>query len=178
MTENDEGALARRPRQVEHEPLREYHRRELLEQHGRAYAELKLAIAFTDGLDGVAAKIARNWKATKPLSGPDFAAALLGGRGTKRNPVVVLGPSNLIGIDFDGGSGRSLSRELVPGGWPKTIAVRSGRIDGGLHLWFRPPAGAGPAKIELSGDGLEIARDGYLVCPPSLHANGRPYTFA
>ena len=152
-------------------------RRDLLERHGRAYGELGLAIAFTDGVEGDSAKVARGWKQAKPLPDPEFAAGYLAGRGARRNPVVTLAASNLIGVDIDGEDGRRRSEELVPRGWPITVTVRSGRAGVGLHLWYRAPAGAGPMKVELSGDGIEVSKDGYLVAPPAVHASGAVYAF-
>ena len=151
-------------------------RLELLEQHGRAYGELRLAIGVTDGLEGDAAKRSRHWQ-SRPfrLAGADHRAGILRGIG-ERNPVISLAASNLIGVDVDGEAGRALCHELVPGGLPSTVVVRSGRADGGLHLWYRPPGGSRPAKIEFSGDGLEVSSDGYLVCPPAIHGDtGRLY---
>jgi putative DNA primase/helicase len=91
---------------------------------------------------------------------------------------VVLRASGLIGADVDGEGGRSLSRALIPSGWPATVTVRSGRADGGLHLWYRAPEGEWPAKIEFSGKGLKTSSDGYLVAPPALHGEtGAEYAF-
>jgi hypothetical protein len=33
-------------------------------------------------------------------------------------------------------------------------------------------------KIELGPEGLEIAKEGYFVCPPARHPSGRIYSFA
>jgi hypothetical protein len=66
----------------------------------------------------------------------------------------------------------SSSAKLVPGGLPPTVAVRSGRADGGLHLWYRLPLGAGKAKIQFA-DRLTLSADGYLICPPSWHAEAQ-----
>lgn len=151
----------------------------LLEAHGRAYGRLRLAIAWTDGLEGAAAKEARNWQKNPTVLANEEHGAGLFRRGLKRNPVVALAASNLIGIDIDGEHGRALLRRLLPGGLPTTVAVVSGREDGGHHLYYRPPARAQPAKIEFSGNGLTLSRDGYLVLPPALHGEtGRAYAFA
>ncbi len=155
-------------------------RLELLGRFGRLYGELGLAIAFTDGLAGDAAKAvtSKGWNRTERLPHAARGEALLTSRGLRRNPVVVLRASGLIGVDVDGVGGRSLSNRLVPTGWPATVTVRSGRVDGGLHLWYRAPAYEFPAKIELSGSGLKTSRDGYLVAPPSLHGDtGAEYAF-
>lgn len=153
-------------------------REKLLQRYGRCYGTLGLAVSWTDGIEGFAAKTARHWQ-TRPDRLPDeaFAAALFR-RGLSRNPVVSLKASNLIGVDVDGEAGRSLVQQLIPGGLPETVSVETGRADGGHHYWYRPPQGDWPAKIEFSGDGLELIRDGYLVIPPALHGDtGRPYRF-
>lgn len=150
----------------------------LLERHGRAYGHLRLAIAWTDGLEGAAAKVSRGWQRNPiRLANADHGAGLFS-RDLTRNPVVSLRASKLVGVDVDGEAGRRLVRELVSDGFPLTVAVRSGRADGGHHLWFRPCSGARHHKIEFSGDGLELVTDGYLVIPPAIHGEtGQPYRF-
>jgi hypothetical protein len=152
-------------------------RAETLELHGRTYAGLHLAIAFTDGIEGEGAKIARGWKGTKPLSDPEFAAGYLAARGARRNPVVVLGTSNLIGVDVDGEQGRALLRRLGVE-FPRTVTVVSGRTDGGCHLWYRRPTDApiGVVKVQFSRE-VTVSADGYFVVPPALHPEGRVYSF-
>jgi hypothetical protein len=157
--------------------------RALLERCGRAYGDLGLAVAFT--VDTTAEndlfKVVKGWEATRPLPDGNFGASLLAGRGERRNVVVVLANSRLIGLDIDGQGGRRLRQELVPEGFPRTVGVRSGRVDGGIHLWFRPPPGAKVAKhkIEFKSDGrLVMSKNGYLLCPPSWHAEARvSYSF-
>jgi Bifunctional DNA primase/polymerase, N-terminal len=146
-------------------------RREELERHGRCYGGLHLAVAFTRSLRlaGDDYKTVVGWKATKPLPGGDFGAAYLAGRGERRNPAVVLSSSLVLGIDIDGEAGRELVRELVPGGLPPTVAVRSGRADGGMHLWYRPPVEAAKLKVQFA-DKLTLSADGYLIAPPAWHA--------
>ncbi len=145
-------------------------RRELLERHGRAYGELRLAVAFTVGLTGERAKESRFWQSNPhKLSTPDEGAAILAGRGFDKNPVVSLRAANVVGVDVDGPAGRLLVRKLLPGGFPATVTVQSGRADGGIHLWFRPPVGCRTHKIEFSAEGLKVSSDGYLVAPPAIH---------
>jgi Bifunctional DNA primase/polymerase, N-terminal/Primase C terminal 1 (PriCT-1) len=154
-------------------------RAEILERHGREYGRLRLAVGWTLGLEGDDAKVSRHWQSSPDrLADEEHGAALLAGRGSRRNPVVSLRASGLIGVDVDGEPGRTLVRELVPAGLPRTVIVASGREDGGHHFWYRPPADCAHAKVEFSGDGLKLSTDGYLVIPPSLHgATGRPYSF-
>jgi hypothetical protein len=149
-------------------------RRELLERCGAAYGELHLAIAFTDGIRGEAAKQnTKGWKATEPLASAEQGQAIMGSA-LARNPVVCLRASGLIGIDIDGEHGRTLTKHLEVR-LPRTVAVKTG--DGG-HLWFRSPENCPPdvVKVQLS-DKLTTSADGYLVCPPARHPNGHTYLF-
>lgn len=104
-------------------------RAELLEQHGRAYGDLRLAVAFTAGLEGDDAKrvTARGWDRTPRLADPEQAAAIVRTRGERRNPAVVLRPSALVGVDVDGREGVELLRLLVPEGMPRTVAAQGAR---------------------------------------------------
>jgi hypothetical protein len=150
----------------------------LLERHGRGYGVLGLAVAFTDGIVGDDAKrvTRKGWPATPPLADGDFGAALLKGRGERRNPVVVLGASGLLGIDVDGPEGAELTRQIAPGRLPPSVTVETGK---GWHIYYRRPSWpADVAKIELGPEGLEVAKDGYLVAPPALHPSGHVYAFA
>jgi hypothetical protein len=151
----------------------------LLERHGRAYGELRLAIGWTDGLEGEPAKRSRHWQSSPTLLADAEHGAGIFRRGLTRNPVLSLAASKLIGVDVDGEAGRELCRRLVPHGLPATVSVRSGRVDGGVHLWYRPPGPGHPAKVEFSAEsGLTLSKDGYLVIPPALHETGAAYSFA
>jgi hypothetical protein len=150
---------------------------DLLERYGREYGQLRLAIGWTEGIDGPAAKISKRWQSRPDrLADAEHGAGIFR-RGLTRNPVVSLKASGLIGVDVDGEAGHGLCRKLVRGGFPVTVSVRSGRPDGGVHLWFRPAEGISPAKIEFSADGLKISSDGYLVIPPAIHETGTVYEF-
>ena len=156
-------------------------RRDDLERHGRVYGELHLPIAFTVGLglENDDYKTAKGWQKTRPLPDGDFGAAHLAGRGERRNPVVVLNGGGLLGVDVDGPKGRAELRKLVALGLPRTISVRTGRADGGFHLWYRSP---GPAsrvvKIELAEKVKLVRNSGYLVAPPAVYAEtGALYEF-
>jgi hypothetical protein len=143
-----------------------------LERHGRAYGDLGLSIAWTVGLVGDDAKIARHWqKSPTRLANGDHGAGLFR-RGLTHNPCVSLRASGLVGIDIDGESGRDLAQRLV-GRFPPTVAVVTGR---GHHLWFRAQTGNRHAKIEL-GHKVTLVDDGYLVMPPALHHSGSVYRF-
>lgn len=146
-----------------------------LESHGRLYATLRLAIAFTESNEGENAKrvVSKGWDNTKPLVNADYAAGLLANRGERRNPVVVLGASNLIGVDVDSEEGRRKLLQFKV--LPKTVIVRTGN---GWHLWFRPPAPTRVVKIQFTAQRITLTRDaGYFVCPPALHPSGHRYQF-
>lgn len=88
-------------------------RLEDLDQIGRSYGEHGLAVAFTDGVEGDAAKrIRSSWNRTPRLAGPEFAAGLMARR-EKRNPAIVLGASGLLGVDLDGPEGLDRFRRAV-----------------------------------------------------------------
>lgn len=84
--------------------------------------------------------------------------------------------SRLVVLDVDpahGGEDSLLSLEQEHGPLPATVEAATG--SGGRHLYFRHPgavlrnrAGLRPG-LDLRGDG------GYIVAPPSIHPNGRPY---
>ena len=102
------------------------------------------------------------------------------GRWPNANIGIVTGEiSNLVVLDIDPqhGGDVSLARlERQFGPLPETIEAITG--GGGRHLYFAHPGGlirnrAGLAQgIDLRGDG------GYVVAPPSIHPNGRPYVWA
>lgn len=159
-----------------------------LQRHGYAYGEYRLAIAFTEDIvgDPQAKRVTtKGWDKTEPLDDGPFGAALLAGRGLKRNPAVVLRPSGLIGVDVDGPEGIAHLKRIVPEGMPRTVTVETGK-EQGYHLWYRPPGGTssltvfvelGPVSPE-SPRGIRKKTGQYLVCPPALHPSGRVYRFA
>jgi hypothetical protein len=150
-------------------------RRQVLEAHGRMYFRLGCAIAWTDDIRGDGAKrvSARGWGETQPLPEAEFAAGLFASRGECRNPALVLGPSNLIGVDVDSEQGRL--RLLGYGRVPKTVVVVTGH---GWHLWFRPPVPTRLTKIEVTAEHVKLTHGaGYFVCPPALHPSGVTYRF-
>jgi hypothetical protein len=79
-------------------------------------------------------------------------------------------------LDVDPGGEDHLRRlEAKHGALPDTRAVRTGR--GGFHLWWKytgpiqGSAGRVAPNIDVRGDG------GYCIAPPSIHENGRHYTW-
>ena len=81
--------------------------------------------------------------------------------------------SGLVVVDLDGRSG---GREtLATLTLPETLTVKTGD---GLHKYFRHPGGAVSSNSGIL-QGIDRKADGgYVVAPPSLHANGRRYRFA
>jgi hypothetical protein len=146
-----------------------------VERISRAYAELGLAVAFTDGIEGAAAKrITGSWERTRPSSNGDFVASLMAQRCQTRNPAIVVGASGLIGVDIDGPAGRELFAEMF-GRMPWTVTVLTGK---GHHLYFRPPEDAPAlAVFEFSETGVRSWREKYFIAPPALHPSGRVYRF-
>jgi hypothetical protein len=86
------------------------------------------------------------------------------------------GPGRLVVLDLDGPAAFDDARKLglldVP-----TLAAKSGRAEGGQHLYFQLPAGVDRiGNKKLLGDHIDIrAHDGYIVVPPSVHPNGNRY---
>jgi hypothetical protein len=100
----------------------------------------------------------------------------------KDNPEANIGipmgtPSQLLllDVDFWATDGRVECRADVIetlGEIPDTAEVETGR---GRHFYFRFPGGKVPAKI---AKGVDLKADGgYAVAPPSIHPNGKTYTF-
>ena len=90
--------------------------------------------------------------------------------------------SGLFVIDVDGLEGRAALEELARQGLilPETLAVTTGRADGGEHRYYRMPDGMDIRNdqnrriahhIDVRGTG------GFVVVPPSVHETGKRYTF-
>jgi hypothetical protein len=89
-------------------------------------------------------------------------------------------PSGLFVVDVDGTEGEATLNKLedMNGPLPLTREAITGR-DGGRHLYFRlgrhrvrNSAGKLGAGIDVRGGG------GYVLLPPSIHPNGRPYSWS
>lgn len=90
--------------------------------------------------------------------------------------------SGLVVIDVDGVEGRASLADLERQGLtlPATLTVTTGRTDGGEHRYYHPPpdvdirndqSGKIGAHVDARGAG------GFVVCPPSIHASGKQYSF-
>ncbi len=85
-------------------------------------------------------------------------------------------PDGLLVIDVDPRNGGDLAAlEAGNEPLPPTLAVWSGRGDGGRHLFFR--WSGGPISSRRLPAGIDVkTSSGYTVVPPSLHpATGLPY---
>src|SRR5215212_1901383 len=84
---------------------------------------------------------------------------------------IVTGPvSGVLVLDVDG---TEVEDELQKYGHPVTPMVRT--ANGGLHLYFKHPEQHVRTGIRVA-PGLDVkASGGYVVAPPSLGPNGRPY---
>jgi hypothetical protein len=149
---------------------------EMLAEHGRYAARLGLAVGFTSGIVGAAAKAARGtgsgaWNKAKVLPDEEFAAGLFVERCRTRNPIVVASCSKLVLLEVDGPL-ELLERFGIA--LPVTVCVKSAR---GWHFWFKPSPGKAPMKVQVSTDGVDVSSDGYLVMPPALHPDGPVYAY-
>ncbi|MGC8960204.1 MAG: bifunctional DNA primase/polymerase [Chloroflexia bacterium] len=85
-------------------------------------------------------------------------------------------PSGLLALDVDPRSGGDESlRELEQryGPLPRTVESLTG--GGGRHILFRCPNSMRCGKL---AEGIDIkANGGYIIVPPSVHPNGRPYVW-
>ena len=94
-------------------------------------------------------------------------------REPEANIGLVPGRSGFLVVDVDGPDGEAHAVTLGCYAEP-TMAVTTGRADGGRHLYFRHPGGEVPnlklaPKLDVRADG------GYVVAPPSIHPSGAVY---
>jgi hypothetical protein len=80
----------------------------------------------------------------------------------------------VLDVDPQHGGDASLARlEQRHGPLPTTIEATTG--GGGRHLYFAHPGGLTRNRTGLA-QGIDLRGDGgYVVAPPSIHPNGRPY---
>ena len=97
-------------------------------------------------------------------------------RWPRANLAIACGPSRLVVIDLDGWAAQSTwaALEEVHGACA-TLMSQTGRI-GGLHLVFSDEAAQGRNTAGRIGPQIDSkAAGGYVICPPSIHENGRRY---
>ncbi len=87
--------------------------------------------------------------------------------------------SGVVVVDVDGRSGRksliAIETESEP--LPQTWTAKTGRSDGGQHLYFRYRPGI-ENQVGRTAPGLDVKTDGGLViAPPSLHETGNRYAW-
>jgi hypothetical protein len=88
--------------------------------------------------------------------------------------------SGLVVLDLDERNGISGSASLSTlereySVMPETLACSTGT---GRHLYFHHPGGPIGNRVGSIGVGLDVRSDGgYVVAPPSLHANGKRYSW-
>lgn len=92
---------------------------------------------------------------------------------TPCNIAIVTGPvSGLVGVDCDSGEAELWALSNLPA---SRMMVRT--PSGGLHLYYRyPQDGDVGCAVKRRGMAIDIrANRGYLLCPDSQNASGRPY---
>lgn len=98
---------------------------------------------------------------------------------TSRNTGILTGTGLLvIDVDDKHNGGISLGElEKKNQALPDTLTVKTG---GGWHYYFKYASSiAVPNSVGKLGDGIDVRADGgYVVAPPSLHANGNRYEFS
>ena len=91
------------------------------------------------------------------------------------NANIGLATGELIVIDVDGAAGNASLRRLEHAHTPlpTTLEAATSR---GRHLYFSAPASRLGNSAGRLGDGLDVrGHGGYVIAPPSLHADGRRY---
>jgi hypothetical protein len=81
-------------------------------------------------------------------------------------------------FDIDGDEGEAELRKLEAehGALPVTVEVITGK---GRHLYFRWPADREVRGRIAVGPGIDVrGNGGYVLAPPSIHPNGRVYTWS
>lgn len=84
--------------------------------------------------------------------------------------------SGIAVVDLDGVAGVALLAAAVAAHepLPRTLQAVSGRLGGGLHLYYAADA----ETPEIAADGCDLRGDGGLiVAPPSWHVSGRQYAW-
>jgi hypothetical protein len=150
-----------------------------LEVCARQYALNRLAITWTAGIEGDAARAVRtSWSHIPQLPSADggaFAAGLFAGRGLTRNPAIVARASRLVIVECDTPQGLAEVEALE---LPWTWTVRSSAPHR-RHWYFRWPHDVDPefVSFRFESDRITADRDHYYLAPPALHRSGSIYAF-
>jgi P4 family phage/plasmid primase-like protien len=149
--------------------------REVAQRIARFWIDNRFAINWTAGKEGDEAKrcTVKGWPETEPLSGElGSVAGFVAERLKTRNPVVVLRPSGLVGVECDS---QQDAEQLATFGLPPTLTARSSER-WKLHLYFRAPAEDVPyAAFRFESGALSADSGRYFVTPPALHPSGVSY---
>ena len=150
-------------------------RDDLLRRYGHLYGDLGLAIAFTSGIDGVAAKrcTTKGWQHTEPLADAEAGERVLARRGRRANPVVVLKQSGLIGVECDT---RERLEQIESLDLPATVTVQSSEAYK-RHYWFKPSSDALEYVAFRFEAKITADKGRYLALPPAIHPSGGIYAF-
>ena len=135
--------------------------------------ETKAPIGATEGANGETI-----WMATKGHTSATTDAAIIASWWQLR-PDALIGcriPKDMVVLDIDPRHDGLDTWDTIVAGHdlPTTRLHKSGRNDGGFHIWFQHPD---LARID-AGDGIDVLTWGhrYTILPPSPHpATGSPY---
>jgi Virulence-associated protein E/Bifunctional DNA primase/polymerase, N-terminal len=123
----------------------------------------------------------KRWNETA-TNDPAVARQYWGGKNASRGIGIACELSALTVTDEDGPEGAACLAALEAGALgplPRTLSVRSGRVEGGTHRLFSTRHLAPEARPRNSaGEGLDIrGNGGFVVAPPSLHKGGQRYAW-
>lgn len=114
---------------------------------------------------------------TRNVTDPDGVTQWF--RPDTRFGVGIVTGNGLTVIDVDGPAGTTSLHHLETrhGQLPETVTVTT--PGGGLHLYFKTPANHDAATNRSTlGAGIDIrGAGGFVVAPPTIHPNGRPYQY-
>jgi hypothetical protein len=84
--------------------------------------------------------------------------------------------SNLVVLDVDGAEAALMQLEAEHGALPPSVEVITAR---GRHIWFRHPGGTVPNSASRVAPHIDVRGDGgYVLAPPSVHPDGRRYSWS
>ena len=92
------------------------------------------------------------------------------------------GRSGVWVLDVDGEAGVTSLRSLIEkhGDLPRTRTTKSGRTEGGYHLYFDATGESFKSSAFVLAPGLDVkgnAGHALVVCPPTLHKSGNSYSY-